>query len=216
MRNCFAAQFRESRNPTTACSAPAPTCCGDYIPFVTTSNAYCPPSKNQKAATAMRRAHDECPPSNRCQKRSVLPDASPLTACYLSRICNRFRPQIRSITSSHIQPVSPFVVASRSAPPVSAQTIRALPCSRIAELPLASTWTTLPHYGLSITRLTKPGTARPSAAAAVVPALAILFASWVTSLSDVTPRTPQPYVRTFRRDIVSASTFVRAISEDRT
>src|SRR5207244_7047713 len=40
-------------------------------------------------------------------------------------------------------------------------------------------------------------------AAAVVPALAKAFVTWVTSLSGVTPKTPPPYVRTFRHGIVS-------------
>ena len=131
MRNCLAAQFRESRNNATTCSESALTAVVTTfllspLPMHTATS-----SKNQKAATAVRKAHDECPPSNRRQKRSALPSASPLTACYLSRICNRFRLQIRGITSSHILPVSPFVVALRPAPPVSAQTIRPLPCSRL-------------------------------------------------------------------------------------
>ena len=39
----------------------------------------------------------------------------------------------------------------------------------------------------------------------MVPALVITFALWVTSLPGVTPRTPPPYARTFRRGTVCDS-----------
>src|SRR5262249_29586293 len=45
-----------------------------------------------------------------------------------------------------------------------------------------------------------PGT---NPAAAVVPALATAFITWVTSLSGVTPKTPPPCVRAFRHGTVS-------------
>ena len=150
MRNCLAAQFRGSRNQWTR-AVNMTHCRGDYIPFVTTSNAYCHVVGKPKSGHRRAQSTVECPPSIRRQKRSALPSASPSAAYYLSRICRPFPAADTRLTSSYILPVSPFVVALCPAPPVSTQTNRPLPCSRFAELPLASTWTTLPHYGLSIT-----------------------------------------------------------------
>ena len=65
-----------------------------------------------------------------------------------------------------------------------------------------STQATLPHYGISITWLTIPGTGPAGPAAAVVPALASIFDSWVTSVECVTTR-PSWYVRAFRPVILS-------------
>ena len=126
----------------------------------------------------MRKTHADCPPSIRCHKRKALPSPSPVTACYLPRSDAQnlrhhtswkgFEARSGSMYATfthtpphpaqYILPVSPFVVAMCPAPPVSTQTNLPLPCSRFARLPPASTWTTLPRYGFSITRLTRPGT----------------------------------------------------------
>jgi len=55
-------------------------------------------------------------------------------------------------------PVSPFVQALCPAPPVDTPTRSRLPCRSHARLSPASTQATLPHCGVSITRLIRPGT----------------------------------------------------------
>ena len=59
----------------------------------------------------MCKAHAECPPSIRRQKRGTLPSPSLLTACYLSRTGGLLWPPARCFSSTYILPVSPFVVA---------------------------------------------------------------------------------------------------------
>lgn len=84
---------------------------GDYIPLVTPINSYCHSTENREAVTPVCRAHVECPPSIRRQKRSALPSASPSAAHHLSQIAGQNRPAIRRLGSSYMLPVSAFVVA---------------------------------------------------------------------------------------------------------
>jgi hypothetical protein len=122
---------------------------GDYIPFVTPTNSYCHSTENREAVTPVCRAHVECPPSIRRHKRSALPSASPSAAHHLSQIAGQ-KIGRRYVVLAALT-CCPSALSSWHmcpAPPVCTPTKRPLPCSRFAELPLAATCATLPHYGL--------------------------------------------------------------------
>ena len=125
----------------------------------------------------------------------MLPHISRMTACALPRFSD---PKNGSLTQHNRQeiPVSPFVLVMRNG------TTRHAPASphclagNIARLPVplprcrqpASTQATLPDLSVLNAELTRPSAARPSADAQVLPALTIVFAQRITSLSQGTGR----------------------------
>lgn len=161
----------------------------------------------------MRKAHACCPPSIRCHKRRALPGYSPVTACHLPRSggeqtlpaatplrqdfaepkqASKEQPFSNLLGPAYIQPVSPFVVAivpgttRKHANEAATALQRPRPAPAGSLLRPLSPATAFRSPGLpSQAPATKP-------AAIAAPALVMIFALRVTSLSGVTPRTPQP------------------------
>lgn len=175
----------------------------DYIPLVTPPihTATHPKTKKRpppcaRHTTSVRR---QCAAKREELFRVPLP--WPLTPSHRSPAENQ--PAIRDLDSLFKLPVGPFVVAlvpgttrqhANEAATALQSPRRASARSLLRPLSPATAFETPDRPSQA------PGT---SPAAAVVPALAKAFVTWVTSLSGVTPKTPPPYVCAFRRGIVS-------------
>ncbi len=123
----------------------------------------CPIYSSCGYATSMHaEIHLACASSFRCQRTAVSRRSS-------SGRLVVFRPTTRAETGEpcpgHVSArhekwemlVSPFVVVSYPAPPVSTRTASRLPCRHAAALPHAPTQAPLPDFGISSTRATCRG-----------------------------------------------------------
>lgn len=124
----------------------------------------CPIHSGSGKKTSMRRrVHHAGASSFRCQARAVSRRTSSghvtvfrHPARFLGALC--FASPRRHVTNRREMLVSPFVVDTCPAPPVSTRTASRLPCRLVARLPAAPTQAPLPDSGFSSTRATVAGT----------------------------------------------------------
>ena len=83
----------------------------------------------------------------------------PFRSCFLSSITPRLPDSANRPGGPHSGGIEARMCP---APPVGTQTSSPLPCSLLAGLAASSTWATLPHYSVSITWPTSPGTGHHS------------------------------------------------------
>ncbi len=142
------------------------------------------------------KTHEARPPLVRRPTRSVLPNRSCETACALSRTAG-WKSQPTAQLNRHVHTArQPFrrglVAGTTRSTPTSPDCLAENIASLHRELPLVmqrtSTRATLPDSCVSSTLATNQGAEGPTSAARALPALAIIFARRLTSLSRVTGR----------------------------